>query len=90
MVQSKNEVNLSAGKGVAIREYQTSSGQAAYVLFVNRKPLGVIEAKREEEGGRLTVVEDQSREYATSKLKYLNHVDFAFCVRKHWDNHPIY
>ena len=75
LVQSKNEVNLSAGKGVAIREYQTSSGPADYVLFVNRKPLGVIEAKREEEGERLTVVEDQSREYATSKLKYLNHAD---------------
>lgn len=78
LVQSKNEVNLSAGKGVAIREYQTSSGPADYVLFVDRKPVGVIEAKREEEGERLTVVEDQSREYATSKLKYLNHDDLPF------------
>jgi type I restriction enzyme, R subunit len=78
LVQSKNEVNLSAGKGVAIREYQTSSGPADYVLFVDRKPVGVIEAKREEEGERLTVVEDQSREYATSKLKYLNHGDLPF------------
>ncbi len=78
LVQSKNEVNLSAAKGVAIREYQTSSGPADYVLFVDRKPVGVIEAKREEEGERLTVVEDQSREYATSKLKYLNHDDLRF------------
>jgi type I restriction enzyme R subunit len=78
MVQSKNEVNLSAAKGVAIREYQTSSGPADYVLFVDRKPVGVIEAKREEEGERLTVVEDQSYEYATSKLKYLNHGDLPF------------
>ncbi|MEX2565225.1 MAG: type I restriction endonuclease [Cyclobacteriaceae bacterium] len=68
VVQSKNKIDLSGAKGVAIREYQTSSGPADYVLFVDRKPLGVIEAKREEEGERLTVVEDQSFEYATSKL----------------------
>jgi type I restriction enzyme R subunit len=78
LVQSKNEVNLSATKGVAIREYQTSSGPADYVLFVDRKPVGVIEAKREEEGERLTVVEDQSYDYSTSKLKYLNHGDLPF------------
>lgn len=78
VVLSKNEVDLSASKGVAIREYLTSSGPADYVLFVDRKPVGVIEAKREEEGERLTVVEDQSHEYATSKLKYLNHGDLPF------------
>lgn len=78
LVQSKNEVNLSAGKGIAVREYQTSTGPADYVLFIDRKPVGVIEAKREEEGERLTVAEDQSLEYATSKLKYLNHPDLPF------------
>ncbi|MFC3417156.1 type I restriction endonuclease subunit R [Algoriphagus hitonicola] len=78
LVKSKNEVNLSGGKGIAVREYQTSSGPADYVLFVDRKPVGVIEAKREEEGERLTVVEDQSREYATSKLKYLKHDDLPY------------
>ena len=60
VVQSKNEVNLAAGRGIAVREYQTSTGPADYVLFVDRKPVGIIEAKREEEGERLTVVEDQS------------------------------
>lgn len=78
VVQSKNEVNLAAGRGIAVREYQTSTGPADYVLFVDRKPVGIIEAKREEEGERLTVVEDQSFEYATSKLKYLNHGDLPF------------
>nr|HAD49925.1 restriction endonuclease subunit R [Algoriphagus sp.] len=78
LVQSKNEVNLSGGKGIAVREYQPSSGPADYVLFVDRKPVGVIEAKREEEGERLTVVEDQSFEYATSKLKYLNQGNLPF------------
>jgi len=37
VVQSKNKVNLSAGKGVAIREYQTDVGPADYVLFADRK-----------------------------------------------------
>jgi len=30
MVQSKEEVDLSAGKGIAIREYQTDVGPADY------------------------------------------------------------
>jgi type I restriction enzyme R subunit len=77
-VQSKGKENLSASRGVAIREYQTSSGPADYVLFVDRKPIGIIEAKREEEGERLTVVEDQSREYATSKLKHLQNNALPF------------
>lgn len=78
LVLSKNEVNLSAGKGIAVREYQTSSGPADYVLFVDRMPVGIIEAKREEEGERLTLAEGQSSEYATSKLKYLDHGDLPF------------
>lgn len=70
LVQSKNKVNLFAGRGVAVREYQTSAGPADYVLFVDRKAVGIIEAKREEEGHRLTTVEDQSVEYAQAKLKF--------------------
>ena len=42
-------------KGVAVREYQTDIGPADYVLFVNRLPVGVIEAKREKEGAKITV-----------------------------------
>jgi type I restriction enzyme R subunit len=77
-VQSKNKVNLSATKGVAVREYQTDIGPADYVLFVNRIPVGIIEAKREEEGAKLTVVEEQSGEYAKSKLKYLQNDPLPF------------
>ncbi|MDX2242825.1 MAG: type I restriction-modification enzyme R subunit C-terminal domain-containing protein [Leptolyngbyaceae cyanobacterium bins.302] len=71
VIQPKNKINFSAGVGVAIREYQTDAGPADYVLFVEGKPIGVIEAKREDEGHRLTVVEEQSAEYADSKLKYI-------------------
>lgn len=77
-VQSKNEINLSANKGVAIREYQTSSGPADYVLFVDKKPIGVIEAKREEEGINISKAEDQTKRYAESQLKYIKDAPLKF------------
>jgi type I restriction enzyme, R subunit len=78
VVQSKKKVNLAANKGVAVREYLTDVGPADYVLFVDRKPVGIIEAKKEDEGHRLTVVEEQSSEYANAKLKYLNNDPLPF------------
>lgn len=78
IIQDKTKLNLSAGTGVAVREYQTDIGPADYVLFVNKKPVGIIEAKREEEAVRLTAHEDQSEGYATAKLKYLNNEKLPF------------
>ncbi len=78
VVQSKKQVNLAANKGVAIREYQTDTGSADYVLFVDRKPVGIIEAKREEEGQHLLQVAEQATKYASSKLKYLNNDPLPF------------
>ncbi|MDE3184997.1 MAG: DEAD/DEAH box helicase family protein [Bacteroidota bacterium] len=78
VIQSKNEINLIAGLGVAVREYQTDVGPADYVLFVDKKPVGVIEAKRAEEGVHLTVHEDQSEGYASAKLKYCNNEKLPF------------
>lgn len=49
LIQDKSTINLNAGLGIAVREYQTKVGPADYVLFVNKKPIAVIEAKREEE-----------------------------------------
>ncbi len=71
IIQNIREVNLSAGPGVAIKEYQTDVGPADYVLFVEGKPCGIIEAKREEEGHRMNVHESQGEDYAKAKLKYL-------------------
>lgn len=45
LVQSKEEMNLGAGPGVAVREFQTASGPVDYALFVDRRLCGVIEAK---------------------------------------------
>ncbi len=78
VVQDKKNVNLHAGTGVAIREYQTDVGPADYVLFVDQKPVGVIEAKREEAAETLTVHEDQAEYYAEAKLKYLNNEKLPF------------
>ncbi len=78
VVQSKNKVDLWAGSGIAVREYPTDAGPADYVLFIDRKPAGIIEAKREEEGHRLTVVEEQSKGYADAQLKYLNNDPLPF------------
>ncbi len=71
-VQSKKDIDFSASRGVAIREYQTSVGPADYVLFVEQVPVGIIEAKKEDEGHRLTVVEEQSKTYAAAQLKFFN------------------
>lgn len=78
IIQAKTKINLAAGLGVAVREYQTDAGPADYVLFIDKKPVGVIEAKREEEGYHLTTVEEQSGEYATAKLKYCNNAPLPF------------
>ncbi|MGL5034217.1 MAG: type I restriction endonuclease [Microcystaceae cyanobacterium] len=77
-VQDKKKVDLSVSLGVAVREYQTDIGPADYVLLVGKKAVGIIEAKRPEEGVRLTVHEDQTRRYAVSKLKYLNNEPLLF------------
>ena len=46
-VQDRDEMNLAAGPGVAVREFQTDAGPCDYLLFVDKKPAGVIEAKNE-------------------------------------------
>ncbi|HRI05212.1 MAG TPA: type I restriction-modification enzyme R subunit C-terminal domain-containing protein [Pyrinomonadaceae bacterium] len=78
VVQRKDRINLAANDGVAIREYQTDVGPADYVLFVDKKPVGVIEAKGEDHGFQLTQVEEQSTEYAQAKLKHLNNDPLPF------------
>lgn len=78
LIQDKHQINLGAGPGVAVREWLTDVGPADYVLFVDRKPVGLIEAKREEEGVRLTMHEEQSNEYRLSKLKYLQNDPLLF------------
>src|SRR3989338_7690244 len=78
LIKSIKQVNLNAGIGVAVKEYLTDVGPADYVLFVEGKPCGVIEAKREEEGHRISVHEGQGEEYAKAKLKHLKNEPLPF------------
>jgi len=70
MVQDMAKFNPAAGRGVAVREFRTDNGQADYLLLVDRVPVGVIEAKRDEEGQRLTEHEAQTERYANATLKW--------------------
>ena len=71
-VQDAKKIDFSAGLGIAVREYQTDVGPADYVLFVGRKPVGVVEAKPEDWGHKITTVEEQSGGYAAASLKWVN------------------
>lgn len=71
VVQLKKKIDFSAGLGVAVREYQTSVGPADYILFVEGKPVGVIEAKPETAGHHITAVESQTEGYASAQLKWV-------------------
>jgi type I restriction enzyme R subunit len=62
VVQDYKQFNPSAGRGIALREAPLKSGMCDYLLLVNRKAVGVIEAKRE--GTLLSGVAEQSGHYA--------------------------
>lgn len=78
VIQNSATLNPAASLGVAVREYGTDVGPADYVLFVNRKPVGIIEAKREEEALHLSMHEEQTEAYASAKLKYCNNEKLPF------------
>lgn len=77
-VQNIKQMNFSAAPGVAVREFQTDVGPADYVLFVDGEAVGVIEAKPESWGDKITTVEDQSQGYANAKLKWINNKPLRF------------
>ncbi len=70
-VQDKDALDFNAGLGIAVREYQTDAGPADYFLFVDRQAVGVVEAKPDSWGAKLTAVEEQSAGYANAKLKWV-------------------
>ncbi len=72
-VQDKNKIDFSVSLGVAVREYLTDVGPADYVLFVDKQAVGVLEAKPEHWGEKVTTIEEQSLNYAKAKLKWVNH-----------------
>jgi type I restriction enzyme, R subunit len=61
LVQTKDRINVSASRGVAICELSFNTGEPDYTLFVDGKALGTVEAKPP--GVTLTSVEEQSSKY---------------------------
>lgn len=64
VIQDRGEMNRKASLGVAVREYPLSSGPCDYLLFVDGKACGVVEAKAE--GTTLSGVAEQSAVYQAS------------------------
>ena len=73
IVQDYKSINLGAGMGVAVREFPTGRGEADYLLFVDRKAVGVVEAKPE--GTTLSGVSEQSAKYQVSFPEDIPHVE---------------
>ncbi|MEW8026898.1 MAG: DEAD/DEAH box helicase family protein [Candidatus Thiodiazotropha endolucinida] len=71
-VQNKKKIDFNAGLGIGVREFDTDVGPADYVLFVDKAAVGVVEAKPENWGQKITTVEEQSAGYAAAKLKWVN------------------
>jgi type I site-specific restriction endonuclease len=63
-VQNRADANIDAARGVAIREFSLGHGfgEADYLLFVDGRAAGVIEAKKE--GTALVGVEIQTQKYS--------------------------
>jgi type I restriction enzyme R subunit len=61
-LQNRDQLNLGAGRGIAVREFPLKTGFADYLLFVDRKAIGAVEAKPE--GIPLSGIESQSEKYS--------------------------
>lgn len=71
IVQDRKLLNLFAGLGVAVREFPTGTGPVDYALFVKGTPVGVIEAKKDDAGEKITAIEGQSNRYVNSTFKWI-------------------
>src|SRR5437879_10778580 len=80
-IQKRSEINLSAGRGIAITEgLLKGRDEVDYLLFVDGKAIGTVEAKPE--GHTLTGVEEQSGKYGKGLLdiypKWREPLPFAY------------
>ncbi|MCW9059552.1 MAG: DEAD/DEAH box helicase family protein, partial [Gammaproteobacteria bacterium] len=87
VIQDRDRLNLYASLGVAVRELDTDTGPADYMLFIDGKACGIIEAKRE--GTTLGDVVQQSRRYAVSQTKFIEHWADALPFTYESTNHEI-
>jgi type I restriction enzyme, R subunit len=71
-VQDYKQFNPSGVRGIALREAPLKSGACDYLLLVDRKAVGVIEAKKE--GTLLSGVAEQSGHYAENLPDFISSV----------------
>jgi len=64
VIQDRAEMNLSAASGIAVREVPMGDGRVDYLLYLNQRIVGVIEAKPA--GTTLAEVHLQAMRYASS------------------------
>ena len=81
IIQNRSTINLSAGRGIAVREALLKDrDEVDYLLFVDGKAIGTVEAKPE--GYTLTGVEEQSDKYGKGLLdiypKWRDPLPFAY------------
>jgi type I restriction enzyme R subunit len=64
IIQDRDAANIRAARGIVVREFQLRQGygSADYLIFVDGRAVGVIEAKRQ--GATLTGVEIQAEKYS--------------------------
>lgn len=69
VIQNNDEFNRNAALGVAVREFQLPAGPCDYLLFIEGKAAGVIEAKKS--GMTLSGVAEQSEKYMAALPEHL-------------------
>ncbi len=72
IIQDRKAMNLHAGRGIAVREFPLDTGEADYLLFVDRKAVGIVEAKPE--GTTLSGVAEQAGQYVVGLPANIPHV----------------
>src|SRR3990172_6929327 len=63
-IQDYAQFNPAAARGIALREVPLKYGRCDYLLLVDRKSLGIVEAKKE--GTLLSGVSEQTAHYAVT------------------------
>lgn len=80
ILQNNSEFNRNSGVGVAVREFALPNGPCDYLLFINGKAAGVIEAKKA--GATLSGVAEQSAKYIVKLPDHLarwsDHLPFHY------------
>ncbi len=71
IVQDLHDMNISAGPGIAVREFPLQDGIVDYILYANGKAIGTIEAKPV--GHSLISAEPQSEKYIAALPREIPH-----------------